>query len=202
YMSQKNFKKMKLFNALKELISKGGKMGIQKVDLNSFENLYNETYKNTLKYVVCKCSNLEDVNDIIQDIYVDFYKLLKKKKELELNNANAFIIGIAKNKLKKYYGFKYKLQSRTVSKEIAEFEDIKSEANIEDAVIDGISINEIWNVIKQKKVIVGRIFYLHYSFGMTIKETAEELGISESTVKSCLYRTLKELTTTLKKESD
>ena len=35
---------------------------------NTFEKFYDDTYKSVLKYTICHCNNLEDVNDIIQDI--------------------------------------------------------------------------------------------------------------------------------------
>ena len=38
-----------------------------------------------------------------------------------------------------------------------------------------------------------RIFVLHYQYGYTIKKTASYLGLSQSTVKSRLYRTLDKL---------
>lgn len=41
--------------------------------------------------------------------------------------------------------------------------------------------------------ITYRIFVLHYQYGYTIKKTASCLGLSQSTVKSRLYRTLDKL---------
>ena len=41
--------------------------------LKKFERLYNETYTSVLKYVVCNCSNIEDVKDIMQNIYIAVY---------------------------------------------------------------------------------------------------------------------------------
>lgn len=175
-----------------------------KVDIDSFERLYNDTHKDILKYVVCRCSNLDDVNDIIQDIYVDFYKLLKKNSVLELNNMNAFLIGIAKNKVKKYYGLKYKLQSIFISN--TDDLDIENMPNtnidLEESIIKQYDKRKLWDLVKNKKAIIGKIFYLYYSLEMTIKETAQELNISESTVKNHLYRTIQELNTAFKKESD
>lgn len=179
-------------------------MEIQKVDLNSFEQIYNDTYTDVLKFVTCKCSNLEDINDIIQDTYVGFYKCLKRKREIELNNVNAFIFGIAKNKIKDYYGLKYKLQNMFVSKDTdeTEYKDSVTDLNVEDFVLDSINTIEAWKHIKKKKPIVGRIFYLYYSLDMTIREIAQTLGVTEVITKNYLYRTIRELNTILKKESD
>ena len=46
--------------------------------LKIFDDLYDKTYRNTLKYVVCNCSNAKDIKDIIQNIYI---KILNKVQE-------------------------------------------------------------------------------------------------------------------------
>ena len=76
--------------------------------LNNFNEIYDKTYNNTLKYVILHCNDLDDVNDIIQDTYLDFYKYLSKKKVNEIENIDKYIIGISKNILKKYYRSKSK----------------------------------------------------------------------------------------------
>ena len=47
--------------------------------------------------------------------------------------------------------------------------------------------------LKKKRIEIQRIFYLYYNMDFTIKELAMELNLSESYIKNCLYRTLKEL---------
>lgn len=59
--------------------------------LNKFDKLYNESYKNILKYVICNCSNVEDVKDIVQNVYVD---LLKKINKINIDNGNAYVMRI------------------------------------------------------------------------------------------------------------
>ena len=49
------------------------------ISLENFEEIYKATYNSTLKYIICKCSNIEDVNDLLQDTYVELYKILKRK---------------------------------------------------------------------------------------------------------------------------
>ena len=51
---------------------------------------------------------MDDVNDIIQDTYMEFYKKLQKNNKLKIEDEQAFIVGMAKNILKKHYRFKYK----------------------------------------------------------------------------------------------
>ena len=64
---------------------------IDQETLNKFDKLYNESYKNILKYVICNCSNVEDVEDIVQNVYVD---LLKKINKINIDNGNAYVMGI------------------------------------------------------------------------------------------------------------
>ena len=73
--------------------------------LNEFNEVYNKTYNIVVKYVVCKCNNVDDINDIIQDAYIALYKQLLKNNDID--NINNYVIGIAKNKINKYYGLSY-----------------------------------------------------------------------------------------------
>ena len=46
--------------------------------LKIFDDLYDKTYRNVLKYVVCNCSNAEDIKDIIQNIYIKILNKVQK----------------------------------------------------------------------------------------------------------------------------
>ena len=37
----------------------------------NFKEIYRETYSETLKFIVIKCNNMEDINDILQDTYLE-----------------------------------------------------------------------------------------------------------------------------------
>ena len=89
-------------------------MSTQKI-LKEFEIIDKNTYNKILKYVICKCSNLDDVNDIIQETYIEFYKKLKENKKIQ--DKQAFIIGIAKNKIMKYINQKGKIKTISIFQE-------------------------------------------------------------------------------------
>ena len=84
------------------------------ISLKDFEEIYNQTYDKTLKYIICKCSNIEDVNDLLQDTYVELYKILKRKRYIVLENYSNYLIGIAKKKIQKYNGVLYKLKAHSI----------------------------------------------------------------------------------------
>lgn len=160
--------------------------------LKEFEEIYKQTYKQTLKYIICKCNNLEDVNDIIQDTYVELYKNLKKEKELDIDNINAYIIGISKNIVKKYYKNK---REKTSIIELPTNEDIEIRDifDLEEQIITKMNVEKIWEFIKNKNVIVAKIFYLYYSLDMKIIDISAELNLTQSNIKNYIYRTLKEI---------
>lgn len=161
--------------------------------LNKFDKIYNDTYKKVVKYVVCSCKNIDDVSDIIQNIYLAILKLLEKKKDINSN----YIMGICKHKVKDYYRFRYRYSLISLNKDndddITLMGKIPSNEDIEKEYIISDDIDKIWLFLKEKKVIIGKIFWLYYYEEYTIKEIAKELMISESNVKHYLYRTLKEL---------
>ena len=161
---------------------------IDQHNLNKFNEIYNKTYNLVVKYVVCKCNNIDDVNDIIQDIYIALYKQLQKNNNIE--NINQYVIGIAKNKINRYYGLSYKIKNLFTKTEI---NNLKNNTDIEKNIIDKDKLEKIWRYLKNKNIIIFKIFYLYYIDSLTIKEISNHLNINESTVKNYLYRTLKEL---------
>ena len=51
------------------------------IKLNNFEKIYNKTYNKVLRYIICKCQNLEDVNEI-KDIHNDVKEIIKESHQL------------------------------------------------------------------------------------------------------------------------
>lgn len=169
-------------------------------NLKKFNKIYDETYSDILKYVIIKCHNINDANDIIQDIYLEFWKILNKKTVID-DNIKSYLIGIAVNKIKKHFTIIQKIRTLVNNEDLVI--DIKSNINIEDIIINNEDWNSIWEYIKNKRnQDIPKIFYLHYKLEMSIKGIAKELDVNESYVKNLIYRTLKELSTTFGKECD
>lgn len=175
---------------------------IDQINLKQFDDIYEKTYNHVLKYIVCKCSNMEDVNDIIQETYLEVYKAIVKNKNIE--DIDKYIIGIAKNKVNKYYTLLYRIQSAFIFSnkynELEILDNIKDDVDIEKIVIKTDDIEKIWCYLKTKKIIIQKIFYLYYELDLTIKQIAQELNVGESYIKNCLYRTLNELQKILGKD--
>lgn len=173
------------------------------IKLNNFEKIYNKTYNKVLRYIICKCQNLEDVNEMLQDTYVELYQTLKNKKNIKVKDENAYVIGIAKNIVANYYKNIYKEKSNIIyiTKDIENEEiQIPSDIDLEANFINKQNIEEIWNYLNNKNILIAKIFYLYYALGLKISEISTELKIHESTVKNYIYRTLKELNKKFGKE--
>jgi len=165
-------------------------------DQQHFEQIYLSTYNKVLKYIVMHSSNLEDVNDIVQESYIKLHDLICKNQVELKEDLSPFIIGIAKNKMKDFYRKKNKFNffSHIRNDENLDVLDmIPDPINIEEIVISSELIEDIWNFLKEKKAIIGKIFYLYYYLNMSIKDIASELNLNESNVKNHLYRTIKEM---------
>ena len=169
-------------------------------NINFFNNIYDKTYKKLLLYVLKRCSNIEDVSDILQETYAEVYLTINKKGIDYIKNYDAFVIKIAKTKIFKHYKFIEKIKnfipifSLNNKDDNITFCDFKIEDySIEDDIINNTLVEEISDYIKRKPIDIQRIFYLYYYFEMTISEISKQLSIKESTVKSKLYRTLKDI---------
>ncbi len=163
--------------------------------VNNFEEIYNSTYQKTLKFIVCNCNNREDINEILQDTYLNLYKALNKN-DINIEEPEKYVLGIAKNVIRKYYRGKYKEKSNILffSKETERDElIIASEEDLEADFITKENVEQIWNYLNKKDIMIFKIFYLYYAEGLKITEIAKELKLKESAVKNKIYRTLKEL---------
>lgn len=164
------------------------------MELQEFEKIYKETYDNTLKFIVIKCSHIEDVDDILQDTYVELFKKMKKQN-VDIENMKSYIIGIAKNIIKRHY--------RTVKLKEKElpFEEINVEEDLlDDSFITKENAKEVLRYVRSQDIKTCKIFYLYFILGLKIKEISKEMAINESTVKTKLYRTIQEIRNLLGKE--
>lgn len=170
-------------------------MSTQKISLENFEEIYEASYNKTLTYIICKCANIDDVNDILQDTYVELYKILNKKQSIVVENAQSYIIGIAKKRIKRYYGLWYKTKEHINQEEKL---DIPDNIDIEASMINKLNAQQVWNYIRKKNGNIVKIFYLYYYEEFKIAQIAKELNLTESNVKNLLYRTVKDIKENIK----
>lgn len=172
---------------------------MQKMNEKKFEEIYANTYNSLLKFIVINCYNIDELNDIIQDTYVELYKIMKRKKEIHTENINAFICGIAKNVIKRHYCKKNRLVICQVLENESNIQ-LMNDFDLETDIINKENAKQVWDYVKTKDCDTSKIFYLYFGLDEKIADISKELGINESTVKNKIYRTLKELKQILRKE--
>ncbi|MGE5456549.1 MAG: sigma-70 family RNA polymerase sigma factor [Ignavibacteriales bacterium] len=170
-----------------------------------FNDIYDETSNDVLKYVSIKCNKIDDIPDILQEIYLEVYNTIVKKGRNYFKNSKSLIFHIAKRKLGKYYLIKKNKQkmvslysNNSDDQEFELFEIDSSEPQIFDIVMNKDTIENIWKILNKKGQTVTKIFYLYYYLDLTITEISKELKLSESNVKNKIYRTLEHIKSELK----
>ena len=173
------------------------------VDQNTttlFNEIYDSTNRKVLVYITAKCGSPSDIHDIFQETYMELYSVLVRKGPGYIQNGEAFVMRIAKQKLSRYYSLTARLKSLLpLSGSSADAEGDPPE----DLELNSYSIDEqicsrdltakIYDVLSTKSPEIRKIFYLYYNLDLTISEIASQLSMTESNVKNKLYRTLKEL---------
>ena len=134
----------------------------------------------------------EDIEEIILDVYLTLWN---NQSKLDINqNMSSYIAGITKNLIKKKY------RTNKNSENIEEYEDkIIDISNIEMSFIQREKSRIINNELNSMKLEDKDIFIKYYYWGQSIKEISKFFNISESKVKSKLFRTRKRLYKILKK---
>ena len=154
-------------------------------------NDYNNYIRTIIKNSTISLSN-EDTDEIVLDV---FMALWKNQSKLDRNKSmSAYISGITNNLIK------YKFRQNKTHENIEDFEDVSNDMNN----IELISIqNEkeiiISNELDNLKTEDRQIFIEYYYSQKSIKEISYTLNMSESKIKSKLFRIRKRLYKTLKK---
>lgn len=176
-------------------------MGTQ-IQEKDFEQIYRQTYNKLIRYIVVKCNNIDDINDILQETYMELLKKIRKRKNLEVENINNFIYGIANNIIKRHF-HKKKLEKIVYLYSNDEEDtplDIEDTFDLEQDFITKENVDRVWQYINTKDLLTTKVIYLYFILGLKISDVANELNISESNAKNKIYRTLKELKVNLGKD--
>ena len=125
----------------------------------------------------------EDIEEMISDTYLILWN---NQYKLDLDKQlSSYLVGIVKNLIKQKYPIFYK-----INENIEDYEDKLITNEKIDIVIENNEINrKIIALLNKMKAEEKEIFYEFYFYSRKIKEIAIEYNISESKVKTKLYRT-------------
>lgn len=157
-------------------------------------DIYEATYKDVLKYVVSKCRSVDDIPDLIQNTYLNFYNRLRK--EGDIKEPKKYLIKIARNEVYKLYGFlNFTKNLVPVFSQVddEDFSKLEWETFNQDMEENSLQCEELWEYIKKCDLLTFKIFVLYFSEDLKISDIAKTLKVKESTVKNRLYRTMKDM---------
>ncbi len=170
-----------------------------------FHLIYEQTRAQVWQYILCRCRSSEDCQDLLQDVYVQLYYVLRTKGTDYIRDPRAFTLRLASDRIARYYE---KLPRRPTPFTALTEEDgdivslIAAEENVENEAITLATVSEIREKLRGRDFETRRIFYLYYTCGLTLAQIAALTGEKESSVKTKLYRTLKVLRKAYRKGDD
>ncbi len=164
-----------------------------------FDKVYDDTFADIRRYVAVKCADPNDVSDVLQEIYLEYYRLLREKGVDYTKNDRAIVFTIAERKVKRYYSLKQRLrrmvpffrQDGEIDEELVI--DIPDPANIEERAMLADDVERIHRLLARYSAETRKIVYLYFTEDMKLQDIASSMDLPLSTVKSRLYRTLREL---------
>lgn len=155
-------------------------------DMRAFEELYRKFAGKVYNYVFSLTKDGELSKDITQNTFLQLWN--SRDKIDDEGNIEGYIFSIARNLLY------HEIRSRNVHKRYEEFiKDNTEEGEI--ALIDeSLSVrmieSRILSLLKELPESRRRIFLMRWSNGLSNKEIAQELSISEKTVSTQIHRTV------------
>lgn len=166
-------------------------------DHDYFENVYAATSRSITLYLISKCKTFEDVNDILQEVYMEFYRTIMRKGTDYIKEEEAFLIHLCRKKISSYYSFWERIPQR-VSLDGEEYEkDAALRAAQEDPGDEEIfrreMVQDVREILREQPAEIQKIFYLYYTMELKIPEIASLLGLSVQNVKNKLFRTRKRI---------
>lgn len=162
-----------------------------------FNRVYADTISAVSRFVVSKCGNILDVEDVLQNIYTRFFRRIAKKGYEDIDNTEAFLINMAKYECNNYFS---SLKRNSAVTSFGEYTDeqmyeIEGEMSqnsqlLEDVLCNELLARQIFEDIAKQDALTGKIFYLHFVSDKKLDEIAKILNVKLSTVKNRLYRTI------------
>lgn len=154
-----------------------------------------ETYNNYISTII-RNSHINLSNEDIEEVILDvFLTLWKNQNKLDINKSmSAYISGITKNLIK------YKYRQCKITKNIEEYEEkLIDNSNIEITLLQNEKQKIISEELEKIKQEDKEIFIEYYYDDKNIKEISKKFNMTESKVKSKLFRVRKRLNKILKK---
>lgn len=161
-------------------------------DPTDFESLYKATFNALSQYVFFKVAQISDAQDIVQNIYSDFYTYVHRKGKV-IDHVEAYLIQMAKHELQQYYKKKKNLPLLDETEDQYLLESIEDPHDLEVLTFNKFELEAILLEIKHLSLLDQKILGAKFRYELNFKEIAQRLDLSENTIKTRYYRALQQL---------
>jgi RNA polymerase sigma-70 factor (family 1) len=169
---------------------------LKKGNIGSFESLYKSYQPKIFAFSLRYLKVVEDAEGITQEVFIELWK---NREKIDVNlSLSSFLFTIAKNKIIDH--FRKQKKETLFNNYLQHYVDFTGSINIDNTgnnVIDKQILTAIKKLPPKRKIV----FLLSKKFGLSRKETADFLGISENTVKNQLQEAIKYLRHLLRRET-
>ena len=155
-----------------------------------FETIYRATFNALSKHVYFKVAKMSDAEDIVQDVYLDYYRYIQAQDKV-IENVQAYLIQIANNKLSHYY--KDKASFASIEDDGHIVDQTEDPLQLEHNVLDKATLDQIYAEIMNLDEVDQHIMLGYYRFGLNYRELSEKLEMPESTIKSRASKIIEQL---------
>lgn len=168
-------------------------------DESAFEELYNEYFTQLYRYVLIRVGSSDDADDIVQLIFLKFYKNLENWHDQGFL-PSAYLYSIARSVIADHFR-KNGRTGKKIEKSEEFLEMIADQSqSLQSGVIVQEEINQLYLAIKKLPQNYQEALLLRYSENLQSKEIAEIIGKSDVATRKLLSRAVSALSEVLQKE--
>lgn len=159
-------------------------------DNKDFETLYQETVDSLSQYVFFRVNAKQDGEDILQQVYTDFYLYIVSKGK-SVDHPLSYLKSMAD----KHLAALYTKTAQPIESPVDHLSELLEdpEAEFEALILDRALAELVWAQIEAMPQIDQKILGGYFRFQMTYAEIAQEVQLSENAVKLRFHRAIKHL---------
>lgn len=155
----------------------------------TFEQIFNKYFEHVYNFVFKRVGTYQDAEDIASDTFMALWKTWDNVDPEK--NVKALVFTIAHNKLNDHLRKKYRVGSKFTPLDDSYMRSIEDETEAINK--SGKYRTILQDLVKQLKSRDQKFIELRYKQKMTVKQVAEELGITLSNAKVIQHRLIKKL---------
>ena len=167
-----------------------------KKDKDAFAKIYDIYVSELYRFIVYKVSDKETAQDVTSDVFLQAWQYLSQTNEA-VQSIRGLLYKIARNKIIDIYRAKAKFQ--TVS--LQDIGDVGQKESVTEALYQKQTEQSLIDAVKQLKQEYQEVILFRYMEEMSMKEIAQAMGKSQTSVRVTLHRAVKKLQTIYKKTS-